>query len=296
MRWTTTGGSHPQGASRRGTAEREPPWLLRRESREGRPPPPPRPWPCRRPGVAAVGRDMPVPLGGKRRRLKASRFISQTVQDQLNIAQKRCLVRGHQQMARPSAPARIPGTTDTVCRSQRRRQVIVDDQRQLRISSPRARDIGGDQDLDPTRLSRCRRLDARILALVAVNHADLDAATSRAVARRDSGRAQLRPEHQVCPLSGCCRDVRQQRPLVVLRHVVDVVADGDRDEVFFGVTSTCRIASERRGKLCRCERYQTKQRLTLGRQHRQDTARGDRKPMSRSMRSASSQHQDLDAR
>lgn len=96
-------------------------------------------------------------------------------QQPLNVAQEVRIRRRHQGHG-PARVARPTGATDPVnVVFGDERQVVVDDERQLRDVEATRRDVGGDQHVHTTRLEVTQRARSRSLALVAVYDSRLDA-------------------------------------------------------------------------------------------------------------------------
>ncbi len=121
--------------------------------------------------------------------------------------------------ARPAAsrPARATDAVNVVLGHER--QVVVDDQRQLRDVEAARRDVGGHQHVDAAGLEVAERPRSRALALVAVNDRRLDAGALEVFA--DAIRAAL----------GLAEDERLTRAPSCVSTCVSSVAlsiDGDR--------------------------------------------------------------------
>ncbi len=123
------------------------------------------------------------------------------------------------------APARAACAADTVDVGLGDvRQVVVDDERQVADVDAARGDVGGDEDADLAALEALERLDARGLALVAVDRHRLDALAAELL------------DHAVGPVLGRGEDQdgllvapgekpREQTPLVGLVHLVDALFD-----------------------------------------------------------------------
>jgi hypothetical protein len=164
-------------------------------------------------------------------------------QQPLDVTEQRRFRRSHQRDRAPraSGAAGPANAVDVVLRHQR--QIVVDDQRELRDVEAACGDIRRDQHRDAPEPEVRKRSRARTLALVAVDDGDVHSCSVEILADA-IGAALGLAEDQCLPGRRLRQHALQQRPLAIRRHRMHTMRHGCRDHVTAGDIDPPRIPGE----------------------------------------------------
>jgi hypothetical protein len=153
-----------------------------------------------------------------------SNLLERRRQQPLNVTQQPRIRRRDERYRAPSmsGAAGATGAVDVILGDER--QVVVDDERQLRDVETARRDVGGDKDADPTRLEVTEGPRSCALALVAVNDGCLDAGALQVLA--DAIRTALGLAEDERWTGGLRQQMREHGPLLINRDGMQLVRHG----------------------------------------------------------------------
>jgi len=164
-------------------------------------------------------------------------------QQPLNVAEQSRISRRHERHCAARAPG-AAGAADAVhVVFGDQRQVVVDDERQLRDIETACRDIRRDQDVHATGFEVAERASARVLALVAVNDRDSNAGAFEV--RADAIRASLGlAEDERLTRRFPRQDMQEHRGLLLDRDGMNMVRHGRRNDLSVRYVDARRRAGE----------------------------------------------------